>query len=93
MNEGMASGSVRLKGRELLRRFGTSMYSLEKSGAASYPTIHKYITRPEEVDYISAEVLYGILVDGLGLSPEDVANMRFGEIFELVPANGGIAAE
>lgn len=81
----MASGSVRLKGRELLEKHNVTMYRLSENGAASWPTVHKYITKPETVDQISAEVLYGILIDGLGLTAEQAADMRMGDVFDFVP--------
>ncbi len=82
----MSSGSLRLKGRELLDKHNISMYRLAENGAASWPTVHKYITRPESIDQISTEVLYGILIDGLGLSVEQAENMRLGDVFEFVPS-------
>lgn len=82
----MSSGSVRLKGRELLEKHNISMYRLAENGAASWPTVHKYITKPETVDQISAEVLYGILIDGLGMSLDEAAALRFGDVFDFVPA-------
>lgn len=84
MNYCMASGTIRLKGRELLEKYSKTMYRLEKNKAATRPTILKYINRPEEIDSYSARVVYGILVDGLELSPEQVADMRFGDIFDLL---------
>ena len=81
----MASGSIRLKGRELLEKHNISMYRLAENGAASWPTVHKYISKPETVDQISAEVLYGILIDGLGLTLEQAADLRMGDVFEFIP--------
>lgn len=78
------SGFLRLKGRELLEEHDVSMYRMRESGAASYPTIHKYMTAPDEVHHISLKVLYGILVDGLGYTPEEAAELRMGDIFDFV---------
>lgn len=83
----MSSGSVRLKGRELLEKHNVTMYRLAENGAASWPTVHKYITKPETVDQISAEVLYGILIDGLGLTVDQAADMRLGDLFDFIPGN------
>lgn len=88
MNQIMASGHVRLKGRELLEKYGTSIYRLAKDGDISYPTAHKYITSPEATQQIDSEVLYGILTS-LGMSHEQVLDMRFGDIFDLVPKKEG----
>jgi hypothetical protein len=81
----MANGFVRLKGRELLDKYGTSMYRLAKDGDVSYPTIHKYITDPESVQMISSEVLFGILINGLGLTVDEVKQLKLGEVFDFVP--------
>lgn len=83
----MPSGHVRLKGRELLEKHNVSMYRLRERGAASYPTIHKYMTSTEKLDYLSSEVLYGILIDGLGYTPEEAENLRLGDVLEFVPDN------
>lgn len=60
------------------------MYRLAKNGAASYPTVHKYVTSPEEVTLLSTEVIYGFLIDGLGLTHEEAASLTFGDVFEFV---------
>ncbi|MEI2773397.1 MAG: helix-turn-helix transcriptional regulator [Candidatus Competibacter sp.] len=83
----MSSGSVRLKGRELLEKHNVTMYRLAENGAASWPTVHKYITKPETIDQISTEVLYGILIDGLGLTLQEAADMRLGDLFDFIPGN------
>lgn len=80
----MAGGRFRLKGRELLERYGVSMYRISENGAASWPTIHKYLATPEKIELFSAEVLYGILIDGLGLTHEEAADLRLGDVFEFV---------
>lgn len=85
----MATGTLRLKGRELLEKHKLSMYRLAKDGDISYPTIHRYVTTPDEVQYISLDVLYSVLVNGLGQTPEQAADMRFGDVFDFVPAGNG----
>jgi hypothetical protein len=80
----MASGNVRLKGRALLDKYGTSIYQLAKDADVSYPAMHKYITDPDSVKQMSSEVLYGILTS-LGMSVEEVSKLTLGEVFEFVP--------
>lgn len=80
----MASGTFRLKGDVLLKA-GTgakSMYELAKNARVSYPTIHKYVTNPEDIKFLDLESLAGILIDGLGLNPEELA---FSDVFEFIP--------
>jgi hypothetical protein len=88
MNTIMASGTVRLKGRELLEKYGVSMYRVAADGDLSYPTVHKYLSRPDDVQHMSLEVLYGLL-RGLGLTNEQAAELKLGDIFEFVPENNG----
>lgn len=87
----MASGSIRLRGRELLERYNISMYRLKENGAASWPTVYKYMAKSDEVENFSADVLYGILIDGIGLTPEQAADLKIGDIFEFVPDANGAA--
>ncbi len=80
----MANGTFRLKGRELLEKHNLSMYRLAKDGEVSYPTIHRYVTDPDSIKFISLEVLYGLL-SGLGLSDDQVTDLRFGDVFDIAP--------
>ena len=89
----MASGTLRLRGRELLEQHDVSMYRMRESGAASYPTIHKYMTTPDKIDYMSLKVLYGILIDGLGYTPEEAARLRMGDVFDFVQDEEDDAAQ
>ncbi|HEY1409428.1 MAG TPA: helix-turn-helix transcriptional regulator [Promineifilum sp.] len=88
----MASGTVRLKGRKLLERSGSSIYQLAKNAEVSYPAMHKYITDPGSVKQLSAEVLYGILTS-LGLTIDEIDQIPLGEVFEFVPKGNGSATE
>lgn len=80
----MASGTFRLKGSALLEHGigAKSMYELAKNSKVSYPTIHKYVSNPADIKYLDLETLAGILVDGLGLNPDELA---FSDVFEFVP--------
>ena len=91
MLDTVASGRVRLKGRELLEEYGVTMYRVSKDGEVSYPTIHKYVTDPDAVQHFSVEVLFGFLM-GLGLTEDEIAELRFGDVFEVVPNNGDVVA-
>ena len=77
----MARGIARLKGRELLEKFDKTMYRVAKDGDVSYPTLHRYITSTDNIYNINTEVLFGILIDGLGLSIEEAENLRLGDVF------------
>jgi len=86
----MATGTFRLKGRQLyaqgfVNRTVQNVKDLADRSGLSYPTAHRWIEKPYELTSIDLENLAGFLVDGLGMKPEDVANIRFGDIFEYVP--------
>ena len=83
----LANGYFRLKGQELLDEHDTNLHRASQTGSFSYPTVHRYLNEPESVKAMSVRVLYGFLIDGLGISPEELHNMKFGDIFEAVPDN------
>ena len=91
----MASGVFRLKGPNLLeigkRKGVNSINQLSLRSGITYATAHRYIQNPGEVEAMSLRNLYGILVDGLGLSAEEVMNMRIGDVFDAVPDKEGKA--
>lgn len=85
----VASGSFRLN-----RRFfdegnlKINKHRLSQREAVSYPTIHRYVYREElgdeyDIRTFSGDVLYAILVTGMGYSPEEAANLRLGDVFEI----------
>lgn len=75
--------TIRLRGRELLKVYGKKMYGAAKAGGVAYPTIHRYVTKPDSVKYISLSVLARFL-RGLGLTASEIENMKFGDVFEVV---------
>lgn len=90
MDIAMATGTFRLKGRQLYakgyadRRVKNIQEVATKSGM-TYPTAFRWIDRPEEITGINLENLAGFLIDGLGLTPEEVINLRLGDVFDFVP--------
>lgn len=93
MEQIMASGTFRLKGRQLfekgLENGVENVHQVSKKSDGSYPTIRRYIERPDLVESIKLETFASFIVDGLRISPEDIANMRFGDVFEFVPKEDG----
>lgn len=88
----MVSGTFRLKGRELLEKYDKTMYRVHKDGDVSYSTIHRWLTKPDEVERIEGRLLFGFLM-GLGLTLEEVNALPLGDVFEFIPENGQDAAE
>lgn len=86
----MAAGRFRLKGRPILQ-LGKDVKNLHRvhlRSQVSLPTVTKYLSdNPEILDSMKSvdlESLYGLLVDGLGLTEEEVLNLRLGDILEVV---------
>jgi hypothetical protein len=88
MEKIVASGTFRLKGRDLfalgLRNGAKNLHQVSKNSVASYPTVRRYIENPKAVEAIKLEALASFLVDGLRISPESLAKMPFGDVFEFV---------
>jgi hypothetical protein len=85
----MPTGVFRLKGSTIganAKRKGVeNPHQVSMRSGVSYPTVHRYIETPEKVEAISLRALYGVLVDGIGMSPSEIAEMKLGDLFELVP--------
>lgn len=55
-------------------------------GKISYPTAHGW-NKPQDTDSpvkISLEALAGFLIDGLGFDADEIAEMKFGDLFTLI---------
>lgn len=83
----LANGYFRLKARELLEKHDTNLHRASQKGQVTYGTLHRYVSTPEEVKAMSTRVLYAFLVDGLGYSPAELEDLRFGDVFEVVKDN------
>lgn len=88
----LADGRFRLKARDLVDRHGKTPYRVAKDGGVNYSTILRWTSKPEEVDGVNGRALYGFLM-GLGLSLEQVNDLRFGDVFEFTPTEGTDAGE
>lgn len=73
-----------LKGQEILARSGeTNAHRLSLKVKISYPTIERYINRPEEVRSYDANILGALFTLGLGLTSEQVNASPFSDFFEV----------
>jgi hypothetical protein len=59
-------------------------HQLALRSRVSYPTVDRYINCPEETSQVSAVVMAAILTEGLGLTPEQVLDLRVGDLFQFV---------
>ena len=86
MQDTVASGTVRLNGRFWTEtNLRMNKHRLSQQGRISYPTVLKYLNTPTDVSMFDGGVIYTILVDGMGYSPEDAAELRLGDVFDFVP--------
>lgn len=86
----MASGCFRLKSRFFDEsKLVINKHRLAQTGQVSYPTVHKYIYREDlngdyDIRAFSGEVLFAILHRGMGLTTEQMLDLRLGDVFEIV---------
>lgn len=84
------SGTFRLKGHQLFskgysERRVRNIQELADTSGMTYATAHRWAKYSDGITGVDLRNLAGFLVDGLQLKPEEVENMRFGDIFEFVP--------
>lgn len=86
----VASGTVRLNSRFFDEdNLVINKHKLSQTEQVSYPTVLKYISNGEmngdyDIRQFSGDVLFAILVKGMGLTPAQVAELKFGDVFEII---------
>lgn len=78
-------GSFRLRGEVLLShsRRAKNFHKASTLSNVSYPAAHKYLTAPR-LSSISLRILADLVFIGFGITPEELAEMPFGDVFEFV---------
>lgn len=88
---GMPSGTFRLKGADLLRRFQKrgleNHHQISLQARVTYPTVKLWLQKDPEVESIHLGTLAGLLVDGLGMAPREALDLRLGDLLEYLPKN------
>ena len=86
--EQMTSGSFRLNRRFFEeKKLVINKHRLSLEEQVSYPTLLKYISskdKPYDIRTFSGDVLYAIMARGMGLTDDEIADLRIGDIFEIV---------
>lgn len=89
----MSSGQMKLN-----RRFFDknnlkveNMHKLSQTENVSYPTLLKYLKT--DVDRFDGNVLYAIIVTGMGYSPEEASKLELGQIFDFVDHSKEVAVK
>lgn len=83
----MSSGKVFLNRsffkKDNLKAVENNMNRLSQEERIGYPTILKYL-KDDNVDSFKGEVLYSIIIKGMGLTQEEAEDLRLGDVFEFV---------
>jgi hypothetical protein len=79
-----------LKGREILERSGEpNAHRLSLRARISYPTVDRYINRPETIQALDLTVLGTVITDGLGLTREEALALPLSALFDIVEDGSG----
>jgi hypothetical protein len=62
-----------------------SIMEMKRRGVGTYPTAFRYAKHGGELRQIMLPSLEWFLVNGLGIAPAELLEMRFGDIFTLEP--------
>lgn len=65
-----------------------NLNALMRQGSLSYPTILRYVNTPAGIERVSLDVLAEIIGNIFGVAPEDLAEMRMGDLFLVEGENG-----
>ena len=72
-------------GAKLLEKSGlANAHQLSLKARASYPTVEKYVNRPESLVSMDCAVLAALLLDGLELKQDQALDLRLGDIFKFI---------
>lgn len=85
----VASGNFRLKGSALLERSrekgrAQNAHQAHLKSEVSWPTVLKYLDQSDKIRLIDTESLYGIIVDGLGFSRNELRELSFLDVFDMI---------
>lgn len=74
-----------LRGSELLRMSpAKNVHQLALASRLSHPTVTRYVKEPESVALLDLHAFPTLLADGLGMTVEQIANLRLGDLFEVI---------
>ena len=84
------AGTFRLKGSSLLSKAKDrgieNRHQLSMAAGVSHQTIYAIFDN-EPMKQISLPVLAKLLINGAGFTPDELENVKFGEIFEYIAEN------
>lgn len=65
-------------------RLRMNRYQITQWGHISYPTVLRYYRADPYLAVFNGDVLYTMLTLGLGMTDDEIRNMRLGDLFEIV---------
>ena len=81
------SGTFRLKGSSLLEKAKKNgvenMHQLHLQAGVTYQTVLRYMNN-ENMEKINLRVFADVMFNGVGLTPDELMNMKFGDLFEYI---------
>ena len=84
--QNMARWRFRLKGRNDLptdEPITIKPQEASFNARVTWPTVKRYLDRPDDISSLDMNSFPSYLIDGLGISPEELLNMKIGDLFFL----------
>jgi hypothetical protein len=91
MEQIMTGWRLILKGQQILKmgKGAENAHQLSLRSGVSYPTVKRYVDTPELVQALDAIVLPTVLIEGQGLTREQVLDLRIGDLFDILQDAAG----
>ena len=87
-NKREKGGRVEIRLAELISSRGLTIYRVAKNSGITYQALHNQAKG--EFHSITGEVLFRVLIDGMGLSIEEAQDLYLGDLFRFVPNGDNI---
>lgn len=81
MNKKLVLNPIRIM---TLAKDPRSMNRIHRLTGIPYQTIHRYFRNPGSVQQVGLDKLGAILSAGLGLTQEEIENLKIGDVFQVV---------
>jgi hypothetical protein len=77
-----------IKNRLLKISKETNAHRLSMKSMVSFPTVAKYVHNPEKSNLIDLNSLTAVLINGCGMTKEQILQTRIGDLFEFSEGGG-----
>lgn len=80
---------IRLKGQQIYAKgiaenTARNVKQVAEQSNRNYKAVLRWLTNPDMAT-LDLDMFADILVDGIGMSPDQIENARFGDFFEIIP--------